>query len=402
MKKVLCILLSIVLVISGLWFIAPKHATADADFAITTPVAGSLKAAGYIDIEWEDASVINEVENYEVYIDGSLMTTTTECKYEFYTTKVYFHKAWVKANFKDGTDHYTKTVRFGVTKKGLAIETNMAAFKIVPKDMGVAWYYNWGRPSYYYNQLYKDLEYVPMVWGDTNIASLRNKIESAVNSNYKYILGYNEPDMGSSAGGCNIDTDTVISLWQHFVAYKDQIKIGSPAYALWSNVSTSKFPTFMAGVENNVDFVCIHCYPADWNGGKAMADWLLKDVIQDTYDRYQKPIWITEYSTSGNGITQDGTAEFVKYFNEGVNQEKYDYVERHSFFSFNADTFGGGLYSYSTGELSKSGEAYAKYGNPEKDYVTGEYVNPRDAEDPTTVAPTESTTAKPTPKPTHL
>ena len=391
-KRILTIILSIALVFGGLYFAPPKTTHADADFAITSPTDGSLKAAGYLDIKWEDASAIKMVNSYDVFIDGSLVENTTDTKYEFYTTKVYFHKVWIRANFYDGTNHYTETVRFGVTKKGLATEPNMGCWRINPQEIGAAWYYNWGRGSYAYNEKYKNLEYVPMVWGDTNAANIRNKIQTAINDGSKYILGHNEPDMGSSAGGCNINVNNEIALWNtHFLPFRDQIKLGSPAYAMWSAVSSSQFPTFMAGVENNVDFVCIHCYPDNWNGGQSMATWFLEKVVDDTYNRYHKPIWITEYSTSGNGITQDGTAEFVKYFLQGL--DKRDYVERQSFFSFNSASFGGGLYNYTTGALSKSGKEYAANGNPEKDYVTGPEVNPRDPEP-------ESTTAKPTVKPT--
>ena len=115
-KSILAIALSLALAVGGLYFVAPKETEAATDFAITAPKNGSLKAAGYMDITWEDASAIKAVKNYDVFVDGSLVKTTTDTKYEFYTTKVNFHKTWVRANFKDGTNHYTVTVKFGVTK----------------------------------------------------------------------------------------------------------------------------------------------------------------------------------------------------------------------------------------------------------------------------------------------
>ncbi len=415
-KRLLTIIISITLVFGGLYFATPKSTKADADFAITAPKNGSLKAAGYFDITWEDASQIKEVDSYDVFVDGSLVGNATDTKYEFYTTKVNYHKVWVRANFKDGTDHYTKTINFAITKKGLATEQGMGCYNINTKQLGIAWYYNWGRGSIAGHPMYRDLEYVPMIWGtqdDRTPANIRTKMLNAINKGYKYMLGFNEPDIKGDAGGCNMDTSTVISLWPSFMSYSGSIKVGSPAYGLWSKVTNSQFPTFMAGVENNVDFVCIHCYPNNYSGA-SMAKWFIRDVVQDTYDRYHKPIWITEYSTSGdNGvITQDNTAEFIRTFLPAL--DDLDYVERQSYFSFNSASFNGGLYNYSTGELSKSGEAYAECGNPTKYLVTGDEVNPRDSEEPTeepftepqtTVAPTEKptvapTTAKPTVKPT--
>ncbi len=406
MKRILTIVVSLALVIGGISLVAPSKTSAEADFAITSPTAVSLKAAGFFDITWEDASSIKEVDSYDVFIDGSLVENTTDTKYEFYTTKVNYHKVWIRANFKDGTNHYSKTVIFGVSKKGIATEPNMGCWKIDTKELGLAWYYNWGRGSYAYDDNYKDLEYVPMVWGDTDVGKIRNKLQAAVNAGSKYILGFNEPDMDYKGGGCNMETSTVISLWSHFLAFNDKIRLCSPAYAIWGE--NSKMVQFMAGVENKVDVVCLHCYPADWNGGKAMADWFLEKVVDDAYNRYHKPIWITEYSTSGNGITQSGTASFIENLLPGLDSR--DYVERQSFFSFNAEKFGGGLYNYSNGALSESGKAYAKYGNPKDYYVTGTEVNPRDEYDPpeeptseetSTVAPTEQPTSSTTVKPTQ-
>ncbi len=236
-----------------------------------------------------------------------------------------------------------------------------------------------------------------MVWGDTNAQKIRNKVNAAANQGYKYILGFNEPDMDNKGGGCDMATETAISLWPN-LKFRDDIRVGSPAYAGWG--ATSKMVQFMAGVSNDVDYVCLHCYPWNWDGGKGMADWMLKDVIDDAYNRYHKPIWITEYSTSGDKghITQAGTAEFIKYFLKGLNER--DYVERQAFFSFNAAEPGGGLWNYSNGELSLSGKEYAKDGNPYEYIATGTEVNPRDKDEPVTVPPTttEETSAQPTTK----
>ncbi|MBP5773192.1 MAG: hypothetical protein J6W35_03890 [Eubacterium sp.] len=391
-KRILTIVLSLALVVGGLYLVAPKDTSAATDFAITAPKTDSIKAAGPIDITWEDANSMKQVASYDVFVDGKLEKNTTATKYEFYTTKVNFHKVWIRANFKDGSNHYTRTIRFGVTKKGLGTETGMGQNNIKTKEMGLGWYYNWGRGAINTDK-YKDLEYVPMVWGDTNANTIKSKMETAINQGSKHMLGFNEPDMDWSGGGCNMETSTAINLWPNFTQYMDRIRVGSPAYAIWG--SGSKMVQFMAGVENNVDFVCLHCYPADWNGGKSMADWFIQSVVKDAYNRYHKPIWITEYSTSGNGITQEGTASFIENLFPAL--DELEYVERHAWFSFNSASFGGGLYNYSTGELSKSGQMFADKGNPETDYVAGPEVNPRDPYETTTPRPTTppTTTLKP-------
>ena len=410
-KRVLTIILSIALVVGGLYFVAPKNAKAEADFAITAPADASMKGAGAMDIKWEDASAIKPVSSYDVFIDGSLVKNTTDTQFEFYTTKVYFHKVWVRANFTDGTNHYTKTVRFGVTKKGLAVSEDMGR-NIDPNELKIGWYYNWGiNPfaSTFASGKYKDIDYVPMIWGDNTPTLIKNRVKTAASRGYKYILGFNEPDIGWQQGGCNMELSRVVELWPNFMGHN--IRVGSPAYSLAGidpsdpEKAAAMFPGFMAAVENNVDHICIHAYPDGWNGGQAMANWLLDDIAGVQHQKYNKPVWITEYSTSGSGITQAGTASFVRYFNEGANSR--DYIERHSFFSFNnADR--PGLWDYSTGALSQSGANYRDYGNPEEDYVTGSEVNPRDTEPtteattteaPTDVPPVTETSVAPTAKP---
>lgn len=205
-----------------------------------------------------------------------------------------------------------------------------------------------------------------MVWGDKSASIINNKINNSISQGYKYILGFNEPDYTDQA---NISVEEAVSLWSNFMD-KD-IRVGSPASALWPSISTNWFQPFMKQIqekEMDVDFITVHCYPANWNGGKSMADWFLKEVVDKTWEMYHKPIWITEFSTSGNGITNEGTASFLEYLMPGLDERAY--VERYSFFSFNKAEFDGGLWWYSNGELSEAGQLYAKYGNPATDNNT--------------------------------
>ena len=64
--------------------------------------------------------------------------------------------------------------------------------------------------------------------------------------------------------------------------------------------------------DRDVDFISIHCYPDNY-GGAGMAEWFLEQVVDWTWEKYQKPIWVTEFSTTGPQITAtggNGTKEF--------------------------------------------------------------------------------------------
>lgn len=117
LKKLVTLFVTIVMVLSV--DIVPFGGTASAQaatsFVITSPAGNALVAAGHMDIKWNPAS--GSVKNYNVYVDGSLVTTTTSTQYDFYTTKVNYHTAWIEANLTNGQKSYTPTVKFGVTKK---------------------------------------------------------------------------------------------------------------------------------------------------------------------------------------------------------------------------------------------------------------------------------------------
>ncbi len=344
---------------------------ADTTFAITSPTAGSLVAAGYIDIDWTDASSQGAVKNYRLYVDGSLVTTTTNLTYEFYTTKVNYHTAWVVAEFTDGTTKNTASVRFGVSKKGLGLATDMGA-NLNLKDMGVAWYYNWGEnPSS--GQQYQGIEYVPMIWKSTSASNIKSRVNALKAKNYKYVLTFNEPDL---SGQCDMTVDAVYSAWQGLDDVTG-IRISSPVTAIWPQSSTNWFQAFMNKLDvdndHDVDFISIHCYPDNY-GGAGMAEWFVEEVVDWTWNTYKKPIWITEFSTTGEYITATGN-NGTKEFWEAVMPEldKRDYVERYAAFGFNnAKT---GLWLYSTGTLTPAGEVYKALGNPTTDYVAGTATN---------------------------
>lgn len=340
------------------------------EFIITSPSNNRLVGAGYIDIKWNSAS--GNVKNYNVYIDGSLVKTTTSTTYELYTTKVNYHTAWIEANLSDGQKTYTPTVKFGVTKKGLCVNDSMGK-NLDPVAMNMGWYYTWGTDSFPYTT-YSQLEFVPMIWGtgsEGNIPSVKSK-------NYKYVLGYNEPDMGINVGGSNINVDTAVSHWSKFLGIGQHVGAPAPAQSpSWNNGTW--FRTFMSKVDTStIDFIPLHCYYGSY-GGAAGANTFLKEVVDATWEMYHKPIWITEFAVSEWAFTdankRASVNQFLKTAIDGLNSR--DYVERYSWFSFDVNSNNGasGLW-YSNGVLTDLGNTYTTYGNPTTEYKTGNAVNP--------------------------
>ena len=350
-------------------------------FAITSPTNNKMMAAGYFDIKWNSASSYGVVKEYKLYVDGKLETTTTKTTYEFYTTKVNIHSAWVEAILKNGSRIYTDTIKFKVSKKGVGISTDMGKH-ISPNEINTSWYYNWGTSKFkplsedskgieFANE-FNNTEYVPMVWKAFSYQDAANKVATAKSLGSKYVLGYNEPDL---KGQADMTVANGVSFWPAFM--NQGLRVGSPATATWPTKNTKWFQPFMTQIQakgNDVDFITIHCYPDGFPGGPGMATWFINDVVKPCYEKYHKPIWITEFSTTGKGVTNTNTMTFIQSVLPML--DELSYVERYAFFSFNAKDNQAGLWYYSTGALTKAGEAYRDYGNPTKEYKAGNLTNP--------------------------
>lgn len=361
-KRFLGIIMSVIMIIAGMPFCNVKtNVTGAEKFEIISPWDNELKGAGYFDIEWTQAP--GNVKEYELYVDGIKETTTKETKYEYYTTQVKMYSVSVTANYTDGTTASTPISYFSVTKKGLCVNDEMGKY-LNPREMNMGWYYNWGTGPFSY-EAYKGMDYVPMIWG----TGAENAIPSIASKNYKYLLAYNEPDMGGNVGGSNIPVNTAINNWNKFLG--NSYHLGAPAPAQspsWSGGTW--FRTFMDNIDHDtIDFIPLHCYYGTF-GGAAGANTFLTDVVDKTYQMYHKPIWITEFAVSGWGYSntygRESLKEFMTTVIDGLNERPY--VERYSWFSFNTTDENNGasaLWTNSTGALTELGEIYANYGNPE-------------------------------------
>lgn len=341
-------------------------------FKITNPKSAYMQGAGYFDIKWTSAASEGTVKDYKVYVDGKLIGTTTKQSYEYYSVDVKYHTTWVVAEYTDGSKANTATVKFGVTKKGLGLSSSMG-YNVDINWYKLGWWYNWGTNKDWkangsvvkkkYTDSYDAIEFVPMVWTTGNVAELPNIKATGT----KYLLGFNEPDL---KGQADISTSTALSYWPKLM--NQGMRIGSPATAIWPTAS-NWFSSFMNSINNNnslsTDFIAIHCY-ADNNTD---ANWFLTSVIDECYKKYKKPIWITEFSTSGSNVSESATVNYLKTVMQGL--DKRDYVERYAWFSFNRRDVPYGLWYYSTGAWSPAGQVYMDYGNPTETAAQGAMTN---------------------------
>lgn len=421
-KSISVLVLSLSLVFSGFVFAGNVKADEVSDWkanAIKTPIEGNLIGAGYIDVEFDNSL---SGYTYEVFLDGNpvywkngnilrpelsedesqgtrkTFTSSDTPKTEVYTTSVAKHEITVKAT--NGSSTITSNPRtFYVSKKGLAMGDNMGT-KVKLSELNCSWYYNWGTNAFN-NSIDNNVPHIPMMWGgyDDSKEAMANLSTSS-----NYVLGFNEPDIDSQA---NMKFWDAVDVWNDYISPKNLRKV-SPAPAApggnsgwlnhfmngayichntflddgsWGMYDTYKDDAskkWIEGKADEVDAVCLHYYLAYIN-----PDGLI-DAVNNLWNTYHKPIWITEiglFGRKGYEATdmsyelENKRTEIQNYLNTVVNElDNLNYVERYCWFPYDVDSTndidlfdgsgGTAMFEYATGLYTDLGKLYSRIGNP--------------------------------------
>ena len=219
------------------------------------------------------------------------------------------------------------------------------------------WAYNWGiePDNNPFNVNDANYEFVPMIWSanPTGVTGQINRIldlEVDYGVHVDYVLGFNEPELPTQA---NMSVQTAIDTWAVMTdAFANtDIKLVSPAVSGNGGIQNWLTP-FMDQVElrnndsnpNNdlqVDAIAYHFYTVAFNP-QVEAQKLI-DQIDDLWEAYQRPIWITEFA--GTSFSLDNPVHSVEErtaFNRAFLQalipafDARDYVERVAWWQFGA------------------------------------------------------------------
>ena len=426
-KNIISLVLVIALAISGITYTTETKADEKEDSwktnAVKVPSEGQLVGAGYIDVEFDNSM---EGYTYTVYLDGNpvywngnnivreelgeqktdssvpkTFTSSDEGKTEVYTTTVSKNEITVKAK-KDDVE-LTSVRTFYVSKKGLAMGGDMGK-NVQTNKFNISWYYNWDTAAFN-NSIDEGVAHVPMVWGaaQENLQALKN-----ITNDSNYILGFNEPDIESQA---NLSAGKALAAWKYVEATGKRTV--SPALAVYSGgfmddflingatydssqdkkdndgeeeTTTYENPIkledgFYASVD--VDAVALHRYGGSKTGTKIEIS-RLTDAVDYLWNKYHKPIWVTEVSVTGrkNGYSDWSYEEsralplMKEYVSEVIDAMNKDpRVERYAWFPYNVESSneidgldGCGttaLFDYDTGKFTELGVLYSQQGNPE-------------------------------------
>lgn len=454
-KKLLVLSLAVSLVMSGIIFTKEAKADEVSEWktnAVTVPAEGQLVPAGYIPVEFNNSM---DGYSYEVLMDGNsfywrdgnivktdigetrqtgdsvkTFTSSDSPKTEVYSTKVQKHTITVKAT-KDGTTITSEPRTIYVSKKGLAMGDNMGN-KVRLEKLNCSWYYNWGMEGFN-NAIDGSVPHMPMIWGNGD--DIVEKLPTFT-TNSNYVLGYNEPDIGSQA--C-MQFWTGIEFWNNNIKNINLRKVSPAPAAPFGNSDWLKrfingdyrckdqdgnwvvYETFSGqdfaeaskewvdGVDDNIDSVALHYYLSrmDFNG--------IKTAVEKLWSTYHKPIWITEIGLFGmKGYPTDMSYELVEKRHE-IEQYVQDivayldacpYVERYCWFSYDIDSTnevdefdgsgGTAMFEYASGLYTDLGCIYSSIGNP-SGYNANVISSEEKYEKETTTEAPETTTVNLTP-----
>ncbi|RYD23900.1 MAG: hypothetical protein EOP88_02380, partial [Verrucomicrobiaceae bacterium] len=154
--------------------------------------------------------------------------------------------------------------------------------------LNAAWYYNWNNDQ----NSTLNWEYVPIRQQRFWPGLPTNK------TSVTHFLGYNEPDNpieDSYQTLGNGSRDTAVAAWSDLLS--TGLRVGSPACTDGGKWWLFDFMDKANAAGVRVDYIAIHYYRC----GTTAAQF--KSFLQEIWDRYQKPIWVTEFNNGANWTT---------------------------------------------------------------------------------------------------
>ncbi len=245
------------------------------------------------------------------------------------------------------------------SKKGADFSTNMTYGTWNGDVVGLKafWYYTWGTPMP--SPSPQNCEFVSMFWGaanvtDANIAAVEQlKAQGSV----KYVLGFNEPDQ---SGQSNMTVSQALALWPKLESIG--LPLGSPAVSWPTAQWFTDFMDSVAAEHLRVDFIPVHMYVGT-------DDVNFVQVLQQLYNQYHLPIWVTEFATADWNASTPAANMYTAADALGFMQrllpklDSLSYVQRYSWFS--GDPTSAALWPSAliatNGSLTTRGSCYANY-----------------------------------------
>ncbi|CAL5875048.1 uncharacterized protein PFLUO_LOCUS9351 [Penicillium psychrofluorescens] len=243
-------------------------------------------------------------------------------------------------------------VKRTTSKRGAAYN-DVALVNSLGGSGAVGWAYDWSLGSLLGSTtgLPNGVQYVPQIWGTSDLDSVATAVNTLLHSGSQYILGFNEPDMTSQS---NIDpTDAANYYATQIVPFKGHAKLISPAVtsSMTPGMGLSWFEEFMGegGSSCNLTGLAVH-----WYGDTADEFTTFVQQAMSTASQYGLPeVWVTEFALNAdvNGVVDpDTTSAFLDSVLPWLDGQ--DQVTHYSYF-MTAEN-----YLVTDGSLNSVGNAY--------------------------------------------
>lgn len=207
-------------------------------------------------------------------------------------------------------------------QRGLAYNDHGLLKTFMGSGSKATWCYNWGQAD----DSESGLEFVPMLWGiDKGFPkSWAANAQQAINNGSKAFLSFNEPDLPGQA-----DLSPQLAAEKHIELmnpWAGKVRISSPSItnAGDPNMGLNWMQQFFDACNGQckVDFLALHSYGTD---GPTVLNHLL-----DAYNRFKKPVWVTELGFKGEEPEQNESMKYVLDHLE--NNSTFSFVERFAYF----------------------------------------------------------------------
>ncbi|MFB9056111.1 glycosyl hydrolase [Mariniflexile ostreae] len=240
-----------------------------------------------------------------------------------------------------------------------------------PEYYNASWRYHWGLGIG--QEKTPSLQFVPMAWskGD-NWTSLENMQKVGEDMTNNHLMAFNEPDNSDQS---NLTVAEALEAYPKLLA--SGLRLGAPGVENIQYNSTSDsfndgawIKEFMDGcIERGyrVDFIPAHDYVR-----RSKSSFL--ERFQGLYDRYNLPIWVTEYNYGNPNFGSAPLTVEQGYNNiKGLTEvlEAADFIERYNWYYFFGSATGiGGI---DNGELNITGQFYRDLESKNPSYIQEVY-----------------------------
>ena len=158
-----------------------------------------------------------------------------------------------------------------------------------------SWLYNWGNDA---EGTFDYGQYMPMQWGSINSATpalLRLQPTLYGRANQTTVLGFNEPDLPDQS---NITELNAAAMWPRLERMR--MPLGGPVPAARNGSWRQAYEALATEQGLRSDYMTVHWYDSCNNGNPSN----IISHLQNLYNVYQKPLWLTEFSTIDFSGTQ--------------------------------------------------------------------------------------------------